>query len=242
MSSLNPALRVGRQLGEVAEVHYGMTRGQARQRSVARLRSVRIASPEARVRQYPHEFSGGMRQRAVIAMGLMIDPKVMISDEPTTSLDVTVQQQILALLRDVSESSDAAAIFISHDVAVVSQLCKRVVVMYAGRIVEELDVAALVSRPAHPYTAALVAAVPTMESDRERPLATIPGRAPGPYDQSPGCPFAPRCPRATERCRVERPLLEHVAPGQRAACWHPLTAGELRAHAEAMTTSRDAAG
>jgi peptide/nickel transport system permease protein len=242
MSSLNPALRVGRQLGEVAEVHHGLSRTQAKQRSIARLRSVRIASPEARVRQYPHEFSGGMRQRAVIAMGLMIDPKVMISDEPTTSLDVTVQQQILALLRNVSESTDAAAIFISHDVAVVSQLCKRVVVMYAGRVVEELDVAALVSRPAHPYTAALVAAVPTMESDRERPLATIPGRAPGPYDQSPGCPFAPRCPRATERCRAERPLLEHIAPGQRAACWHPLTAGELRAHAEIITTSGDAAG
>ncbi len=168
---------------EVAEVHDGLPRAQARQRSVDRLRSVRIAGAEARVRQYPHEFSGGMRQRAVIAMGLMIDPRLTIADEPTTALDVTVQQQILRLLRNVTESRDAAALFISHDVAVVSQLCSRVVVMYAGRIVEELDVQSLVDAPAHPYTAALIASVPTMESDRSQPLATIPGRAPGPFDQ-----------------------------------------------------------
>ena len=231
MSSLNPALRVGVQLGEVAEVHEGLSRAQAKQRSIDRLRAVRIAGPEARVRQYPHEFSGGMRQRTVVAMGLMIDPKLLIADEPTTALDVTVQQQILRLLRDVSESRDAAAIFISHDVAVVSQLCNRVLVMYAGRIVEELDVATLVSGPVHPYTAALVASVPTMESDREQPLATIPGRAPGPLDQSPGCPFAPRCPVASARCRTERPPLEQLGAGHRAACWHPLTTDGARERA-----------
>jgi oligopeptide/dipeptide ABC transporter ATP-binding protein len=240
MSSLNPALRVGLQLGEVAQAHDGLSRSQARRRSVDRLRSVRIASPEARVRQYPHEFSGGMRQRAVVAMGLMIDPSLLIADEPTTSLDVTVQQQILRLLRDVSESRDASAIFISHDVAVVSQLCSRVVVMYAGRIVEELDVATLVSGPAHPYTAALVASVPTMESDRSRPLATIPGRAPGPHDQSPGCPFAPRCPLAAERCRAERPPLDPLAEGHRAACWYPLTSDEVRERHRVVVSSRDA--
>jgi len=222
MSALNPALRVGRQLGEVAEVHDGLSKAQARQRATERLRSVRIGNAEARVRQYPHELSGGMRQRAVIAMGLMGEPKLIIADEPTTALDVTVEQQILRLLRDVTASGGASAILISHDVAVVSQLCSRVFVMYAGRIVEELDVAKLVSGPAHPYTAALVASVPTMRSDRTRPLASIPGRAPGPYDDEPGCPFAARCPRASERCRREMPPLERHSPTHRAACWHPL--------------------
>jgi len=183
---------------------------------------VRIGNAEARVRQYPHELSGGMRQRAVIAMGLMSEPKLIIADEPTTALDVTVEQQILRLLRDVTTSGGAAAIVISHDVAVVSQLCSRVFVMYAGRIVEELDVATLIGGPAHPYTAALVASVPTMSSDRERPLASIPGRAPSPYDDTPGCPFAPRCPRASERCRRELPPLEPHSPAHRAACWHPI--------------------
>jgi oligopeptide/dipeptide ABC transporter ATP-binding protein len=229
MSSLNPALRIERQLGEVAELHEGLSRKESRRRSIDRLRDVRIGSPETRLRQYPHEFSGGMRQRAVIAMGLMIDPRILIADEPTTALDVTVQQQILRLLRDVGESSHAAALFISHDVAVVSQLCSRVVVMNAGRVVEELDVAALVRGPAHPYTAALLASVPTMESDRSQPLATIPGRAPGPFDDSPGCPFASRCPLATDRCVSERPELESLAAGQRVACWHPLTGDEDRA-------------
>ena len=222
MSALNPALRVGRQLSEVAEVHQDLSKGSGQERAVDRLRAVRIGNPEARVRQYPHEFSGGMRQRAVIAMGLMAEPKLIIADEPTTALDVTVQQQILRLLRDVSVSGGSAAIFISHDVAVVSQLCSRVLVMYAGRVVEELDVETLVAGPAHPYTAALVASVPTMDSDRGQPLASIPGRAPGPFDDAPGCPFAPRCPRATDRCRKEMPPLEQRAPTHRAACWHPL--------------------
>jgi oligopeptide/dipeptide ABC transporter ATP-binding protein len=225
MSALNPALRVGRQVGEVSEVHHGSSRREAAARAVERLRAVRIGNADARVRQYPHELSGGMRQRAVIAMGLMAEPKLIVADEPTTALDVTVQQQILRLLRDVTASRSAAAILISHDVAVVSQLCGRVVVMYAGRVVEELDVGTLVAGPAHPYTAALVASVPTMESDRERPLASIPGRAPSPYDEVTGCPFAPRCPRASERCRAELPPLEQRSPTHRAACWHPLPAG-----------------
>jgi peptide/nickel transport system permease protein len=225
MTALNPALRVGRQLAEVSEVHDGLSKSSATQRAVDRLGSVRIANPAARVRQYPHEFSGGMRQRAVIAMGLMSEPKLIIADEPTTALDVTVQQQILQLLREVSTSGGSAAILISHDVAVVSQLCKRVLVMYAGRIVEELDVATLIVGPAHPYTAALVASVPTMESDRKRPLASIPGRAPSPYDDAPGCPFAPRCPRASSRCRDLLPPLEQRSATHRVACWHPLQRG-----------------
>ena len=221
MASLNPALRVGRQLGEVAEVHEGLSRREARRRSVERLRSVRIGSPERRVRNYPFELSGGMRQRVMIAMGLMGTPQLIIADEPTTALDVTVQQQILKLLDDVGTSTGAAAILISHDIAVVSQLCQRVLVMYAGRIVEELDVPTLVRGPAHPYTAALLASVPTMESDREQPLVSIPGRAAGPFDRSPGCPFAPRCPAASARCSSELPVLEPLASGHRVACWHP---------------------
>jgi oligopeptide/dipeptide ABC transporter ATP-binding protein len=221
MASLNPALRVDRQLGEVAEVHEGLSRREARKRSVERLRSVRIGSPERRVRNYPFELSGGMRQRVMIAMGLMGTPQLIIADEPTTALDVTVQQQILKLLDDVGASTGAAAILISHDIAVVSQLCQRVLVMYAGRVVEELDVPTLVRGPAHPYTAALLASVPTMESDRERPLVSIPGRAAGPFDRSPGCPFAPRCPAASARCSTELPVLEPLEPGHRVACWHP---------------------
>ncbi len=221
MASLNPALRVGRQLGEVAEVHEGLSRREARRRSVERLRSVRIGSPERRVRNYPFELSGGMRQRVMIAMGLMGTPQLIIADEPTTALDVTVQQQILKLLDDVGTSTGVAAILISHDIAVVSQLCQRVLVMYAGRVVEELDVPTLVRQPAHPYTAALLASVPTMESDRERPLVSIPGRASGPFDHSPGCPFAPRCPAASERCSSELPVLTPLANGHRVACWHP---------------------
>jgi oligopeptide/dipeptide ABC transporter ATP-binding protein len=156
-------------------------------------------------------------------MGLMAEPQLIIADEPTTALDVIVQQQILQLLRDITVSRSAAAIFISHDVAVVSQLCKRVVVMYAGRVVEELDVDALVAGPAHPYTAGLVTSIPTMTSDRSRPLASIPGRPPSPYDDSPGCPFAARCSRASDRCRAELPPLEPLSPSHRAACWHPLS-------------------
>jgi oligopeptide/dipeptide ABC transporter ATP-binding protein len=221
MASLNPSLRLGRQLGEVAEVHEGLSRKESRKRAVERLRSVRIGSPERRVRNFPHELSGGMRQRAMIAMGLMCSPQLIIADEPTTALDVTVQQQILKLLDDVGASTGAAAVVISHDIAVVSQLCRRVLVMYAGRIVEELDIETLVRGPAHPYTVALLASVPTMDSDRERPLVSIPGRALGPTDQSPGCPFAPRCPAATERCVTERPVLAPLADGHRVACWHP---------------------
>jgi peptide/nickel transport system permease protein len=157
----------------------------------------------------------------------MAEPKLIVADEPTTALDVTVQQQILRLLRDVSRSGGAAAILISHDVAVVSQLCSRVYVMYAGRVVEELDAATLVSGPAHPYTVALVASVPTMDADRSRPLASIPGRAPGPYDDSPGCPFAPRCPRASARCREAMPPLEARSATHRAACWHPVEKGAV---------------
>lgn len=180
MASLNPALRVGLQLAEVAEVHLGASRAEATARAVDRLDAVRIATPGRRARQRPHEYSGGMRQRAVIAMGLMGKPKLIIADEPTTALDVAVQRQVLDLLAEVREESGAALLLISHDLAVVAQVCERVLVMYAGLVVENLPVTELLGGAAHPYTRALVGAVPTMTTDRGTELATIPGRPPEP--------------------------------------------------------------
>ena len=202
-------------------MHQRLPRRAALERAVERLRAVRIAAARRRIRQYPHELSGGMRQRAMIAMGLMGQPRLIIADEPTTALDVTVQRQILELLREVSASSGAAVLFISHDIAVVSQLCERLLVMYAGTVVEDLPVERLVTAPAHPYTRALLASVPDMDVDRQLPLATIPGRQPDPGARPAGCPFAPRCPYADQRCHDERPTLEFLQDGHRLACWHP---------------------
>ncbi|MBO9523683.1 MAG: dipeptide/oligopeptide/nickel ABC transporter permease/ATP-binding protein [Nocardioidaceae bacterium] len=222
MSSLNPSLRVGRQLAEVAETHDGASRREALERAVDRLRAVLITAPEDRARQYPMEFSGGMRQRASIAMGLMAQPALIIADEPTTALDVTVQKEVLGLLQRISREAGAAVLLISHDMAVVSEIASRVVVMYAGRVVEELPVGALAAEAAHPYTSALVASIPDMSTDRSVPLANIPGRPPHASALPPGCAFAPRCPRASERCTEERPELVELAAHRSAACWHPL--------------------
>ncbi|SDG79364.1 oligopeptide/dipeptide ABC transporter, ATP-binding protein, C-terminal domain-containing protein [Sinosporangium album] len=222
MASLNPALKVGGQLAEVSLVHQGAKRPAAWARAIDRLRQVHIPDPEKRARQHPHEFSGGMRQRAVIAMGLMGTPRLLIADEPTTALDVTVQRQILKLLREVSAEAGAGALFISHDIAVVSELCDRVVVMYAGRVVEELPVADLVDGASHPYTKALLASLPDMETDRDKPLASIPGHQPSPADVGEGCAFASRCALATDRC-VERPPLTRYDAAHAVACWHAET-------------------
>ncbi|WP_274556238.1 dipeptide/oligopeptide/nickel ABC transporter permease/ATP-binding protein [Streptomyces spiramyceticus] len=224
MASLNPALRVGRQLAEVAEVHLGASRSQAAARAIDRLTAVRIPSPARRAGQRPHEYSGGMRQRAMIGMGLMGEPKLIIADEPTTALDMLVQKQVLDLLAEVRVRSGAALLLISHDIAVVAQVCERVLVMYAGHVVEELPVDDLLTRAAHPYTRALVGAVPTMATDRERRLATIPGRPPEPTERPEGCPFAPRCDRARDRCRSAAPGLAEHGPHKRVACWYPVTA------------------
>ncbi|MGW6928983.1 dipeptide/oligopeptide/nickel ABC transporter permease/ATP-binding protein [Lentzea sp. NPDC054927] len=218
MTSFNPTSRVGRQLAEVSEVHHGLSRKAAFARAVDRLKAVRIPSAAKRARQYPHEFSGGMRQRAMIAMGLMGEPRLVIADEPTTALDVTVQREVLRLLARIRAERSAAVLLISHDITVVAQTCDRVLVMYAGRIVEELPIDELFTSARHPYTTALLAAVPDLETDREAPLAVIPGRPPEPGEIEAGCPFAPRCPLAHERCRQE-PELEEVASGHRVACW-----------------------
>ncbi|MFF3666453.1 dipeptide/oligopeptide/nickel ABC transporter permease/ATP-binding protein [Microtetraspora malaysiensis] len=218
MAALNPALKVGGQLAEVATVHQGASRAEAFARAVDRLEHVRIPEPAARARQHPHELSGGMRQRAVIAMGLMGAPRLIIADEPTTALDVTVQREILRLLREVTDETGAATLFISHDIAVIGELCHRVVVMYAGRVVEELPVEELASGAAHPYTRALVASLPDMETDRSLPLASIPGRQPSPAEVPGGCAFADRCELASAKCAELPPLIPYRA-GHRVACW-----------------------
>jgi oligopeptide/dipeptide ABC transporter ATP-binding protein len=223
MSALNPTVKVGRQLSEISEVHQGMSRRAALERAVDRLRAVRITLPEVRAGQYPLEFSGGMRQRAAIAMGLMADPVLIIADEPTTALDVTVQQEVLALLRRVAEETGAAVMLISHDIAVVSEIATSVLVMYAGRIVEELPVERLGSAT-HPYTRALVTSIPDMTTDRSVPLATIPGRPPHPAARPAGCAFAPRCARADSGCREDEPALATAGHGGRVACFHPIAA------------------
>ncbi|SDG56725.1 oligopeptide/dipeptide ABC transporter, ATP-binding protein, C-terminal domain-containing protein [Lentzea fradiae] len=219
MTSFNPALRIGRQIAEVSEVHQGLSRGDALRKATDRLRAVRIPDPGRRAGQYPHEFSGGMRQRAMIAMGLMGEPKLVIADEPTTALDVTVQREVLKLLARIRTERSAAVLLISHDITVVAQTCDRVLVMYAGRIVEELPTDELFTAARHPYTTALLAAVPDLDTDRDAPLAVIPGRPPEPGEITAGCPFAPRCPLAEERCRTEEPELSALSDGHRVACW-----------------------
>ncbi|MFB9689224.1 dipeptide/oligopeptide/nickel ABC transporter permease/ATP-binding protein [Amycolatopsis plumensis] len=219
MTSFNPARRVGGQLAEVSEQHHGLSRRRAFARAVDRLAAVRVPAAERRARQYPHEFSGGMRQRAMIGMGLMGRPKLIVADEPTTALDVTVQRQVLRLLARTREAEGAAILLISHDIAVVAQTCERMLVMYAGRIVEDLPTG---SPAQHPYTRALLATTVDLETDRDRPLEVIPGRPPEPGQVPEGCAFADRCPLVSDRCRTEDPVLEATdRPGHRVACWHP---------------------
>ena len=223
MTSFNPTRRIGSQLAEAASEHQDITRKQAMDRAIERLQSVRVPAAARRARQYPHEFSGGMRQRAMIAMGLMNHPRLIIADEPTTALDVTVQRQVLQLLAGVRRDTDAAILLISHDIAVVAQTCDRVLVMYAGRIVEDLPAATLHTDARHPYTRALLEVVPELDADRSEPLKMIPGRPPAPGAFPVGCAFAARCPLATELCRERDPELVADAEGHRVACWHPVS-------------------
>jgi peptide/nickel transport system permease protein len=220
MTSFNPTKRVGRQLAEVARQHQGMTRSQALAHAVDRLRAVRVPAAERRARQYPHEFSGGMRQRAMIGMGVMGTPALIIADEPTTALDVTVQRQVLELLGSIRATDGVALVLISHDVAVVRQVCDRVLVMYAGRVVEDLPAGELTTNAQHPYTRALVAAVPGMRTDLDEPLSVIAGRPIDPRHLPTGCAYAARCPLADEHCRREDPELVADGTGHSVACWH----------------------
>jgi oligopeptide/dipeptide ABC transporter ATP-binding protein len=223
LTALNPALRVGTQLAEVPRVHGGASRSAAHEQAVAALDEVGIPDPERRASQFPHEFSGGMRQRALIAMSQIGSPSLIIADEPTTALDVTVQRRVLTLLRQECAETGAAALVVSHDIAVLAELCQRILVMYAGRIVEDVDVRLLATPEAlaHPYTRALAASLPDLETDRTQPLATIPGEPPDLSKPLAGCAFAPRCAFATEACRTSAPPLAAHAHGGRVACHHP---------------------
>jgi peptide/nickel transport system ATP-binding protein len=216
LTSLNPLLRIGDQLSETILAHTSVTRRQARERAVAWLSEVGIPSPEKRIDGYPHEFSGGMRQRVVIALALCAEPALVIADEPTTALDVSVQAQIIAVLKNLTRRHGAAVMLITHDMGVIAETADRVAVMYAGRIAEIGDVGQLVRSPLHPYTQGLMAAIPTLES-RARRLAQIPGAMPRLSAIPRGCAFAPRCPKAFDRCVERPPLLS--ARDSHAACW-----------------------
>jgi peptide/nickel transport system ATP-binding protein len=218
MTSLNPVLTVGRQISEAVMLHQKVGRREARARAVEMLKLVQIAEPERRVDEYPHQLSGGMRQRVMIALALSCHPEVLIADEPTTALDVTIQAQILDLLRDLQARLGMGIVMITHDLGVVAESCDRVVVMYAGRKVEEASVGELFDRPVHPYTRALMASMPAMSPVAR--LAEIPGMVPPPTDPRTGCAFAPRCGYATERCRREIPALTPQGPDRHiAACF-----------------------
>jgi oligopeptide/dipeptide ABC transporter ATP-binding protein len=219
MSSLNPALKIGIQLTEGVEVHQHLSRADADALAVQRLGEVNIPTPARQMQRHPHELSGGMRQRVMIAMGLMKSPALLIADEPTTALDVTIQAQIMDLLYRINREHQTAIILISHNLGLVSQNCERVLVMYAGRVVEDLTIDQLKAQPLHPYTQLLLAAIPDLSRPRNEALATIPGQAPDMAAPPPGCPFHPRCPLAVDKCRVDRPPLVMRAGGQRVACW-----------------------
>jgi oligopeptide/dipeptide ABC transporter ATP-binding protein len=219
MTSLNPVLRVGFQIEEAMRAHSRFDKKQARDRVVPLLERVRIPSPRQRARDYPHQFSGGMRQRAMIAMGLSNEPSLLIADEPTTALDVTVQAQILELLKDLNRELGTAIILISHNVAVISSLCTRVMVMYAGRIVEEGPTRQVFDHPQHPYTWSLLRSVPRVDERRHERLVSIQGMPPDLSRLPRGCTFHPRCEFKVDRCMSEEPPLEEVGPAQEARCW-----------------------
>ncbi len=228
MTSLNPVLTIGRQIAEALVLHRGMKRKAALERAVEMLTLVNIPEAARRIEQYPHQLSGGMRQRVMIAMALACNPRLLIADEPTTALDVTIQAQILDLMRGLKEKTGAAIVLITHDLGVVAEMAQRVVVMYAGRKVEEAPVDELFARPRHPYTEGLLKSIPRLEdaqaANRAR-LAEIPGMVPSLKEDIAGCLFAPRCGYATERCRREYPPLEQKAPGHFAACWESARVG-----------------
>ena len=220
MTSLNPVLTIGHQIAESVRIHQDASQAQARERAAAMLRLVRIPDAERRLDDYPHQFSGGMRQRVMIAMALACNPKLLIADEPTTALDVTIQAQILKLMLELKERTGSAVVLITHDLGVIAETCQRVIVMYAGRKIEEAPILELFDRPAHPYTRGLMASIPRYGGGRarKRRLAEISGIVPSLREPIEGCAFAPRCVYAAERCRVEAPPLRGVGGGHVAAC------------------------
>jgi oligopeptide/dipeptide ABC transporter ATP-binding protein len=218
MTSLNPSHTVGRQLVEVLQRHRGMDGVAARAEVFETMRRVRIPAPERRFDEYPHRLSGGMRQRVMIAMALLCRPALLIADEPTTALDVTIQAQVLELMRALRADTGTAILLITHDLGVVAEMADRVAVMYAGQVVEEAPVDELFAAPEHPYTVGLLGAIPSIAAPRQR-LAAIEGRVPAATDWPSGCRFAPRCPFADDHCRHEAPGLREIHPGHRSRCW-----------------------
>lgn len=220
MSSLNPLMTVGRQIGEMIQEHNPKLSKQEIQRRVVELMGmVRIPEPEKRLKSYPHQFSGGMRQRVMIAMALACEPDVLIADEPTTALDVTIQDQILKLLRALQQEKQRSIIFITHDLGVVAELCSRVVVMYGGLVMEEAPIDDLFERPAHPYTMGLLRSIPGANQDKSQPLEPIPGSPPDMLNPPQGCPFAARCPYARQICAQSLPPYTQLEGGRRSMCW-----------------------
>jgi len=217
MTSLNPVLTIGEQIMEAIQLHQGLDKKAAKNKAIEMLRKVGIPSPEKRVDEYPHQFSGGMRQRAIIAMALSCEPKLLIADEPTTALDVTIQAQILDLMREIKEKENAGIIFITHDLGVVAEMCDFVCVMYAGKVVEATDVFTLFKTPAHPYTEGLLKSIPRLDDVKDR-LEPIDGQPPSLSKLPPGCSFAARCPEVQDICRKQEPELKQVGVNQFARC------------------------
>jgi peptide/nickel transport system ATP-binding protein len=230
MTSLNPVMTIGAQISETIRLHEDISKSAALEKAISMLRLVKIPEPAQRAKEYPHQLSGGMRQRAMIAMALSCNPRVLIADEPTTALDVTIQAQILDLILDLQNKLGTAVVLITHDLAVVAETAQRVIVMYAGKKVEEADVEELFSAPLHPYTHGLLGSIPHLEviggdvaavaAEPDGRLQEIPGVVPALTNLPPGCPFAPRCPFADEQCRTFFPPYEQRRPGHWAACWH----------------------
>ncbi len=228
MTSLNPVLTIGRQLTEPLRVHLSMDKERADRRAIELLEMVGISDAKNRLESYPHQFSGGMRQRVMIAMALACNPSLLIADEPTTALDVTIQAQIIELVERLRDEIGLSIIWITHDLGVVAGMAERVIVMYAGYIVEEADVEALYENPRHPYTLALLAALPRVDRRRDKRLKSIPGAPPNLLVAPKGCPFAPRCEYVRPRCQEQNPLLTPVSSGHQVACWVDITTGASR--------------
>jgi oligopeptide transport system ATP-binding protein len=229
MTSLNPVLTIGRHISEAMVVHKGISRDEAWKRAAELLNLVGISNPEQRLKEYPHQFSGGMRQRAMIAMALSCGPDILIADEPTTALDVTIQAQIVDLTRRLQEEMGMAVIWITHDLGVIAELADQVVVMYAGYVVEEADVFELYEHPSHPYTLSLLKSLPRVDNHRhDERLATIPGFPPDGITIMPGCPLAPRCSFAIDRCMHENPALTLLDTDHKVACWVDVSTGRER--------------
>ena len=218
MTSLNPIIRCGKQIAESLQLHRGMKKKEAMEEAIKMMQAVGIANPQARAYEYPHQMSGGMRQRVMIAMALACQPQILIADEPTTALDVTIQAQILDLIRDLNQEMNTSVVFITHDLGVVSELCDTVIVMYNGHIVEKAPTTDIFREPLHPYTQGLLSAIPRITKER-KPLSTIEGMVPNPVERIKGCRFWPRCPKACDRCRKEEPPGFSVGEYRQVRCW-----------------------